>query len=478
MGKDLIRQISRTISKYQMVAPGDCCLVAVSGGPDSMALAHILWRLRDKLSMHLHLAHFNHGLRPQALRDEQVVVRLAKTLALPLSLERAEGLTLKGRSVEEAARQARYSFLDRAKESVGATKIALGHTADDQVETILMNFFRGAGTRGLGGMVPIREGLFIRPLLETGRKQVADYCRSEGLEPTLDETNLDLRFTRNWIRLRLMPLLDDRFAGWKKAVLRCGRLAAEESEALAEWVREMEKNCIRASDEASVTLSLASLKEASPALRGAVLRDCLARVAGSPKDLGEAVVGELWALANSRAGYITRQVRKGLWAEKEYDRLRLFRSSRSEAVPSPGCPPWQEVTLRVPGQALVPEIGLTLSATEARPQHNGKAGERTEKSDVEVFDLARLGRSLKVRAWQPGDGFSPPGLQGHKKLQDFFVDKKVPRPKRGKIPIVTDEKGRIAWVVGYAIDDRVKVGPHTERVAVLRAVWSAEEARG
>jgi len=475
VSKGLLAQVARTIGKWEMLVAGDLCLVAVSGGPDSMALTHVLWRLRERLGVRLRLTHFNHGLREEASRDEQVVVRFAKSLGLPVSLGRAEGLRMKGRSVEDAARQARYAFLERTKDGVQATKIALGHTADDQVETILLKLFRGAGISGMGGMLPVRDGIFIRPLLDSWREQVSEYCLTEGLEPAFDETNLDTRFARNWIRLNLAPLLDDRLGGWKKAVVRSGRLAAEERQALAEWVEEAERGCLLAREERSITLSKASLKEMGAALRGAVLRGFLAELTGSARDLGEATISEVWALADSGGGYGIREIRKGLWAEKEYDRLRLF---ASPDAPASHPTSWREVSLHVPGQVRVPELGLTISATGETSDDRIRSAENGQACQMAIFDLTRLGHSLKVRAWQAGDRFQPPGLRGHKKLQDFFVDRKVPRQKRGRIPIVTDNEGGVAWIVGYAVDERFKVGPDTEKVAVLRAVWSAEESIG
>jgi len=472
MSEGFIRLVKRTIRKHQMLSPGDLCLVAVSGGPDSMALAHLLWRLREDFGVRLALAHFNHGLRPAASQDEQVVVGFAKRLQLPLFLDRANGLERNKAGLEEAARQARYSFLERTRESVEAGRIALGHTADDQVETVLMNLFRGAGARGLGGMLPVRDDVFIRPLLDVRREQVDQYCRDEGLEPALDETNLDPRFTRNWLRLRLFPLLDDRFAGWRRALLRSARLAAQESQVLAEWVTEREEECILARDDHSLTLSKSSLTRMVPALRGALLRDCLAQVAGGPKDIGEAAVDASWALANSRSAYGIREVRKGLWIEKEYDHLRIFRSQGECA--DLDVPTWQEVPLPVPGRAFVPELGLTISAFERRGGQKGNDLCGVAKSVMASLDLSCVGGRLVVRPWHAGDRFCPSGVKGHKKLQDFFVDRKVSRKKRGRIPIVADEEGRIVWIVGYAVDERVMVRTETKDVVVLMADWPGE----
>jgi tRNA(Ile)-lysidine synthase len=374
--------------------------------------------------------------------------------------------------VEEAARQARYSFLQRAREDAGAGRIALGHTADDQVETVLMNFFRGAGLRGLRAMLPVRDGVFIRPLLENRREETEDYCRSEGLEPAFDESNRDLRFTRNFLRHRLVPLLDERFGGWKDAVLRSGRLAAEETEALADYIAALEKKCLLTWEGECLTVSKAGLDELAPAVRGLVLQDCLAQVAGSREDLHEATVREVWALATAKTGYGRREVKKGLWAEKEYDRLRFSRSAPSAAHDVP----WREVALSVPGRAFVPELGLALQATQSSSGCEGESRAKAANSRVQRFDLQCLGHSLTVRPWLPGDKLRPLGLGGSKKLQDLFVDKKIPVKKRSTIPVVTDSKGRIAWVVGHTVDEAFKVRHDTKEVAVLTAVWPAEEA--
>ena len=207
--KDIVRKVKETIFRYQMVDPGDLCILGVSGGPDSVCLLHILHELRGELEIRLVVAHYDHGLREKEDEAEtRFVRRLASSLALPFESEKAsllkEGITS---SVEERARNARYAFFESLKDKLCAQKIALGHNLNDQAETVLMRLLRGSGPSGLAGIPPSRENTIIRPLIEIRREEIESYLKSRELTYVIDSSNLQTDYLRNKIRLELLPRL-------------------------------------------------------------------------------------------------------------------------------------------------------------------------------------------------------------------------------------------------------------------------------
>ncbi|BDG62042.1 tRNA lysidine(34) synthetase TilS [Caldinitratiruptor microaerophilus] len=468
-GKAVLDEIRRFVARRGLLEPGDRVVVALSGGPDSLALTLALHHLRTEWGLDLHLFHLHHGLRgEEADRDAAFVREVADRLGLPCTVirrdVRSEARSLRA-GVEAAGRLVRYRALADLAGQLGARRVAVGHTRDDQAETVLMALLRGAGRRGLGGMPPARplgfgagpEVTLVRPLLAVGREDTLALCRAAGLEPRRDLTNEDPRFLRSRIRTELLPLLRDRYS---PAVV--FRLAA-----LAEVMRDEEGFLRRAAAEAAARhgvtydpresrLPVPALTDEHPALARRIVR-----LAGESAGMSLTArhVEAVLDLARSPGGGEVH-LGRGLVAEKVGDVVRVRRRERvGRAVTAEG---GQPVPLPVPGSVAWASAGLTLSATREDPDAEPAAGPWAVDLDPD-----RLPGPLAVRTRRPGDRIFPVGMDGSKKLQDLFVDLKVPRPDRDRVPVVV-AGDQVVWVVGYRADRRFLAAPGRPRLA-LRA---------
>ena len=339
--------------------------------------------------------------------------------------------------------------------------MALGHTRDDQAETFLLRLFRGAGTRGLAGIYPVLEGLFIRPLLFTGRDKVEEYLNGQGLAWRSDSSNADTGRTRNRIRARLLPLIREEFNPEITSVLaRTSEVLREEEAYLDGVTNDLEARLLRR-EPSGVSVSIPSARLLPPALRRRLLRRLVeeasaGRGRSAPPDF-ESVEALEDLIREGRHGAAS-SLGEGLEARVLYSDLLL--STGQEPA---GLEP--EIPLPVPGEAEIPKLGLRVRAweMEAASLRDPRSGARPDRA---LLDADALPGPLAVRSRRAGDAFRPLGCAGESKLKSYLINRKVPRPARERVPLVVSGS-RIAWVVGFQIDDRYKVTPETRRIVVL-----------
>ena len=463
MKSNLLENILSTIRRLSMLKPGDKVLVAVSGGPDSVALLHALWSLRDELGITLYAAHLNHSFRgKESDQDAEYVAQLAGNLGVPCTVEKIDVPEIQRTlrlSPEEAARLVRYEFLERVADEIVANRIAVGHTADDQVETVLLNILRGAGIDGLSGMPPVR-GRIIRPLIETRRSVVEEYVERHNLRPRIDATNLLATYARNRIRLELLPLLRREFnPEVDAAILRLSELATEDSAYLNMEAEETLARLKTGQNEQSLSLDVPGLLECRPAIRRRAIRSAVSELRGGLADIGFVHVEDLIRLLDGGKDF-RYELPGGIYVERAREML-TFSSSKIAELPIIYC-----YELCVPGKTEVPEIGVIievdLSRTPIEPI-------RPPDSLEVVLDRDSIVGKLKVRNWEPGDRIRPLGLGGSKKIQDIFVDKKIPRAARHRVPIIADDE-KVVWIAGLALSESVKVTGRTREFLVLRSM--------
>ncbi len=467
MPSDLVAVMRETTARYGLLAPGESVVVAVSGGPDSVALVHALARQVPDWHLSLHVAHLNHGLRgAESDGEEAYVRRLARRLELPCTTERVDvGAEAKRRrvSVEVAAREVRYEFLERVQAQTGASKVALAHTASDRAETLLMNLMRGAGLEGLAGMPPQR-GVFVRPLYNAFRADTVAYCRRHRLRPREDSSNRSLDFTRNRVRLELLPLMaqiveHDVVPG----LVRASDLLAADGELLQRITTERFYPRAAGSSDGAPELSLDALEALHVAAARRVIRMAYKHVCGTTEGLSADQVERVLDLA--RRGRTGGQVvlPGGCEVTRGYRTLAFARTdSEAGGQPAEAC----EVELAVPGRTRIEWAGLELEAALHRRK---EVGEWPQTGSEALLDADIAGTRLTARPVRAGDRFQPLGLAGTKKLQDFLVDEKVPRSARQRMVLVTRPDGIVLWLVGHRLDHRARVRPETERVLWLRA---------
>jgi len=463
----LEQRVLRFIQKHELLANGKMLLVAISGGPDSVCLLHVLVKLREMLGLRLHAAHLNHQLRgAESEADARYVAQLTRQLAIPVTIEPRDVPSYQARhrlSLEEAAREVRYTFLAEVAKATGADQVAVGHTVDDHVETILMHLIRGSGTRGLRGLQPVSQWQFgskrltvIRPLLEINREETAAYCHQHQLMPRLDTSNLSLSPLRNRIRHQLLPLLQSYNPRVTQALLRTGQLARDELDFLDKQTGRLWQETVAEGNNA-IIFHKQKLCQLAPALQRLLLRAGIEQLAGNLKDIEACHIDHLINALPKPAGKRI-SLPYGLTFAIEYDSYRL---GADPAAQSPFPPLKSEVPLTVPGQTSLPGGEITALIT-GKAEISEKGGEFTAR-----FDFDKVGSRLTVRPRQSGDRFQPQGMSQTKKLSEFMIDAKIPRAWRPNIPLVCSPH-HVVWVVGWRIDDRVKVTGNTEQVLHLK----------
>lgn len=466
--EDLKQRVFRFIQSEGLI-PGKAgenpkMLVGVSGGPDSVCLLHILDQLGDSLGVRLHVAHLNHMLRGvDSDADARYVAEFSGTLGISATVEKrdVEAYRKEHRlSLEEAAREVRYDFFSQVAESVGAVGIALGHTQDDQVETILMHLVRGTGLTGLRGMGPITSlrppggGILVvvRPLLEVARRETEEYCRAYDLSPRSDYSNYSLDYTRNRFRYELIPLLQSYNKNIGDALMRTARTAADELSYLEEGVSLVWERVVREQPN-GILLDSEALLSLHPALQRHLLRRVLDEVLTDLTDIQSIHIEKMMEALSKPAGKRI-SLPRGLVFHVGYSTCLVTKG----AVDTCPFPPLEgEYKLNVPGDTVLP--GWRVQARIIRP------GEKAAGFGA-CLDLDEAGSDLVVRGRKAGDRFQPLGMGEPKKLQDFMVDAKVPRSWRDRVPLVCSAGG-IIWVVGWRIAERVRVTDSTKKVLRL-----------
>lgn len=460
-------RVHRFIKEYGLVSGGEKVLVAVSGGPDSVCMLKVLHGLKDILKIQLHAAHLDHCLRGgESDADAEYVGELTAKLGIACSIEKRDvGQWNKQSklSLEEAAREVRYRFLEEVAKEVGATRVAVGHTSDDQVETTLMHYLRGAGVQGLRGLraaAPIpygsrEDGIWVvRPLLKTSRREAAAYCASLDLKPRCDSSNSDTRFLRNRIRQELIPLLRQYNPEIDDALVRLADLAGEDADFIDEKAAAI-CGAVATRDGCLTCLDSGKLRSLPLALQRRVFRIVLDQSYGSLKDIEAAHVEALVKLLFGNTGKCVH-LPGGIMATNERNRMVL-------AGPGASACPWpvldKAYTLDVPGETRLPGWRVTADLMDENFF-------REDDIFSASFDISKAGRKLTVRGRRPGDRFRPLGMAHSRKLQDFMVDSAIPRSWRDSVPIVCSP-GQILWVAGWRIDDRVKVTTGTQGVLRL-----------
>ncbi len=440
-------------------------VVAVSGGPDSLALLHALHSLSAETGIRLHGAHLDHGLRgKESAADARFAAAEFRRLGLEGTCERADVPAYRRErklSLEEAARDVRYAFLARVAERQGADAVALGHTADDQAETVLMRLLRGSGLAGLRGMSPISRRAstvgsvaLVRPLLNVTRAEVAEFCRELGLAPRDDESNASTDMLRNRVRLELIPHLETYNPSVRRALIRLARSSARDLAYLEEQVDAAMSALASRTDE-GVALVRDAFTRLHPAIQAHALRRAFAMCRGSARDLGQYHVDEMTRLIHGRAG-TSLDLPGGVRFLVGYERALLSRGL-CDACPLPpldGCH-----GLTVPGESRAGPWTVTarLAERSAPPDAAQPRNLADGPPFVARLDAASVGASAWLRTRMPGERFQPQGMTHTKKIQDLMVDEKIPREWRDRVPLLVTPRG-VAWVVGCRVAEWARAG--------------------
>jgi len=455
----LVAEVQACIEAHAMLSPGAKVIVAVSGGADSMALLFALFQLRSAYDLTLMVAHVNHQLRgAEAEQDALFVEHQVARLGIPFYQARVDVKALQrsaGMSLQHAARQLRYRFFHTLCQTLDATRVALGHTADDQAETLLMRLLHGSGPAGLAGIPPVRLP-FIRPLIAVSRQAIYSYLQTERFSWVEDSSNTHTVYLRNRVRLDLLPKLQQYNPRIVGRLNELADMLRADSQVLEQQVDEWAVQTLdgQASNRVEIRCGLFGL--APVAIQRRLLRRAIAALALSPETVGFRHVEGLRQFIVSGDGGRRCGLPGQILAERRAETILLRSAPKTSAIPS-------VVVLRVPGQVDVAALNIRLIADIIDKPGSFKA----MSPQGALLDLDRIVCPLHVRFRQPGDRFYPLGAPGSKKLQDFFVDSKIPRVERPYVPLVVS-KSEIVWVVGYRIADPFKLRPETNCVLRLQ----------
>ena len=464
-GRQFVDGIAGVIAQRRLIDPGQGVLVGVSGGPDSVALLHVLAALAPDYGWDVWAGHLNHGLRGEAAAEDAQYVR-----ALASSLKRgwieeevnvAEIVRLGAYSLEQAGRHARYAFFRRAAEERGLQRVALGHTLDDQAETVLLRLLRGSGVEGLAG-IPWQRSMaadsaiqVVRPLLGTTREEILEYCAESDLKPRIDATNDDLAFWRNRVRHLLMPLLEREFTPNIRQLL--GRTAAicrEETLLLHRDSDSAFPAALLEQTADSVVLDRSTMIEQPLGRCRRILRRALRAIGlhpeyGHMESLTDLVLGAAEGAEIHLPGGVVAVLEEG-------GRVLLARG-RPQGKPLP----WRGTSsLVIPGDTHVPELGVLFRTSWIDGEEARRVVSGYLPRHVAVVEASALEHPLQIRTRREGDRFRPLGMTGTRKIKDFLMSARVPRAERDLVPLVVSA-GQIVWVAGHRPDDRFRVTAQT-----------------
>lgn len=470
----LLERVRAFITKHNLLEPDGPLTVGVSGGPDSAALLHILARLAPELRLDLTVAHLDHGLRAESAADAAFVEGLARDYGLNCVVERVDVALLarqRGLSLEEAGREARYTFFAR----LGPT-VAVAHNADDQAETVLMHFLRGSGLDGLRGMLPrsVRVGgeggldlAIVRPLLAEPRSEIEAYLADHRLSSVRDASNADTTFFRNRLRHELLPVLQTYNPNIRSVLGRTAEVAAGEAELLQSLVSQAWGQVAQVKSGA-VTFDLPAWRALSRPLQRLLLRRAIAQAAPEVRNLDFTPLEAALEWAQTAESGHTADLFAGLALHVSGPHLRLLHWQEKSLAVSPP----EAVSLTVPGRTVFGDWTIDAEAPALL-----RAAEVQGNADAQTAYLDAQGGPWLVRAREPGDRFIPLGLNGHTKLSDYMINRKVPVDRREAWPLVcaAADPGRILWVCGVGLSEAARVPDGGQAIRLSLSAAPAQE---
>ncbi|GAB1475992.1 tRNA lysidine(34) synthetase TilS [Bacillota bacterium] len=484
-----IEKVRKTIEKNGLIERGDGIVVGLSGGPDSVCLISVLNDMAGEWDLLLKTVHINHCLRgDDADGDQHYTEELCRKLGIQCYVFRYDVNALSAKlkiTSEEAGRQVRYEAFEKIRRDMGAStgidaqkvKIAVAHNMNDQAETLLMRIIRGTGTEGLAGMEYSRDGIIIRPLLDVTRDEIEEYCKELNLQPRTDHSNMEPLYTRNRIRLELLPLLKNEYnVNIVSALSRLARIAGEDRDYFQTRLEAMQGIAKHDEEAGLCRIGREDYGKLHPALGKRLL-------SAEFKEMG--LIQDITAVHLDGADNLMRRGKAGdrmdfprkYGLRLEYEKGVLFKQDGS-----PGSAPAVlgerfVYGIKINGTIRIPELKASMSAKMLNKAQNIKRPEKTSVAGRHSICLdiskVRVPDSIVVRSRMPGDYIIPSGMKGRKKLQDFFTDKKIPERERDLIPLVCIGK-EVMWIIGYRVSENYIINSDTSEILYLEyesAMW-------
>lgn len=461
----LVFRVREIIEEYGMIRAGHAVVVGVSGGPDSVALLHVLHMLSSAHDFRVMVAHLDHQLRPESARDAAFVKELAESLGADFhhGVTNVQQLALaEGLSVEEAGRRARYDFFERVRNSVAADVIATAHHLDDSMETFFLRVFRGSTVKGLGGVPPVR-GRIVRPLIGVLRSDILQFLKEQAIPYRIDSTNLSTDTDRNYIRNRLIPAILERFPHFRQPLARTMKLIAEEEKVLDRLASDLSSQWIERAGK-RIRLDVRELRASPEVLASRAILQALYRISGPGVRWARVHLDTIMSIVHGENPSAQVDLPGGLRVFREYDRLWVVVGRQEPPEP-------YSMVVTNPGEVVAPSTGTILRFQIMEPGSDCVPGSADAR--IAYFDGDRAEFPLTVRSPVPGDRIKPWGLKGSRKLKNIFIDLKVPRRLRTTIPVLEKDR-EILWIPGIRRGRAAPVDSGTQRVLKVTALGDME----
>jgi len=477
----VIDKVKKTIIDNDLINQGEHIVIGLSGGPDSVCLFHVLYRLKEELGIELHAVHINHRLRPGAAdEDQKFVEELCKSYDVPCDIFHFDVNRIAkeaGLSSEDAGRQVRYqSFYEVAKRITALkgrpVKIAVAQNMNDQAETVLMRIIRGTGIDGLGGIEYRRKekenAVIIRPLLDVSRDEIEEYCNLHNLEPRIDLTNMEPVYTRNKIRLELIPYLRENFnKNIIASINRLSKIAREDKDYLYTKVEEAMRY-VTVKKQNRICIPLRILNEEHPAIRHRVIMKIFERI-GLAQDITSVHLEQADKLIAEGKTSSIAEFAKGYVIETSYGMAEFYHKTENEKFDFEYEIQCDSITTNtIELVELNAEIRVKKLGRKDLPSsiENLTAGRRSNICYLNLDKIILSRNNPVIRTRRSGDYIRPLGMKGRKKIQDFFVDEKFAREDRDRIPLLCIGS-EVIWVIGSRISENYKVEKDTEQIILL-----------
>ena len=454
----IINSVRQTIKRENLIEKNDKILIALSGGPDSICLLDIMIKLKDEYNLTLYAAHLNHRIRGIDAQEDslfcQKICKKNNVTFFVKNIDIPELAVQQSRGVEEVARDVRYDMFFDIKNKLGINKIAVAHNLDDQAETMLMKMFRGSGIQGLRGIDYKRKDGIIRPLLDIYKSQINEYCDVNNLNPRIDKTNFESDYSRNKVRLDLIPYIENNYCENIKQILsRTANVIRDDYNYIEEVSKEHYELLVKNKSDDEIILDLPLLKNTDTAIQKRVIRLAILDIMGNLNNIENVHIIDSLSLLEKSDGKIINLPKNLKAYIKNEDYVITTKNQENEEIT-------YEYNIEINGKTVVNEIGLTVT-TSVLPAKDSLA--LPVSKYIKVFDYDKIVGSLYVRSRKIGDKLSPIGLTGTKKIKDILINKKIPADTKYMFPIISDDE-QILWLLGYRISENYKMDDSTQRV--------------
>lgn len=448
---NLIKKIKNFISENSLINENDRILVGLSGGPDSIFLLYIL---HNYFNNQLIIAHINHKLRGiDSDLDEKFIRTISQKLKIPLYVIREDVEKLSNenkKSIEEVGRDVRFSFFNKILKVENFNKIALGHNLDDNVETILINFIKGSGMKGLIG-IPEKRDNIIHPIINIKKEEILKYLEENNIEYRIDKTNFETDYLRNKVRNYLLPIIEKEFnKNFKEKILALSNILKVEDKFLDDLVENIKNDILKFEDD-FVKIDLKKLQNLHLSLKRRLIRKVIDHFNKDLREYPLDHIDKVISLENKKTG---KEIELPLNLIAVKDKNNIIIKRRDFEIP--------DFYIEIPDIGSYQEIGMKIELSLVEKIS------KVKDSFISFFDYDKIELPLKIRKPMFGEKFKPLGLKKEKKIQDFFVDSGIPKSVRWNLPVLLDKKDDILWIVGVRISNDYKVTNLTNRVICIK----------